>query len=182
MSTRVVLAPTTSRAAFHRLAGSRGWVLRGLVDPTADEPYEEIWRAPGGAVHYVEDDRLGVASVVVLGDDAEALAAEVTGGLDTLGTAEAMAWFAVAVTDEQRRQAVSHVAATAERVDPGVVSVLEEALTDPSPRVRRAALYAAAHLSWPEVLPAVAGMVSGDPDPDLRAWAGRAARAIADGA
>jgi len=155
-----------------------------VVEPAVDRPYEQIWGIDNGtsAVHYVEDDRLGVAVVVTMGERAAELAELVRRGLTALTPAEVLVWV-YALGEEgdpgERVRALGYLAAVApdEPAD-GFVAVLEEALRDHRPEVRRAALYVCAYLSWAELVPLVEAVRDSDPDETVRTNASQVFDAI----
>ncbi|GAB3870240.1 HEAT repeat domain-containing protein [Kibdelosporangium lantanae] len=181
---RTVLAPAVTREQFQDLALLNEWRIYNIIGPSADQPYEQIWSVDEGssAVHYVEDDRIGVASVVTMGERAAELAALVRQGLTTLSPSEVLVWV-YALGEEgdpgERVRALGYLAAVApdEPVD-AFVAVLEEALGDHRPEVRRAALYACVYLSWAEAVPLVEAARDNDSDEAVRTYATQVLDAI----
>ncbi len=172
---RTVLSPSVVREQFQDLALAAGWRLHAVVGEDG-VPYEEIWSVDEdtSSVHYVEDDLLGVASVLTMGERAAELAEYVARHLPTLTREEVLVW-AYAVEDaEERREALGYLAAIAPR-EPldAFAAVLQSALDDPRPEVRRAALFVCAYLSWPTLVPLVEAVRDNDPDETTRADAAR---------
>jgi hypothetical protein len=171
---RTVLAPSAGREQFQELARSAGWQLHNVVQPTEAQPYEEIWSVDGGAgsAHYVEDDRIGVASVLTMGERAGELADLVRQGLSTVTPDEVLVWaYVVGESGDPggRVQALGYLAAVAPgEPSDAFVAVLEDALRDNRVEVRRAALYTCVYLSWLELVPLVESVREGDPDVTTR--------------
>lgn len=168
---RTVLAPSVTREQFQDSALAAGWRPHAVVDQEG-APYEEVWSVDDdtSSVHYMEDDLLGVASVVTMGERAAELTEYLARHLPSLTRDEILVW-AYAVEDAgERRQAIGYVAASApnEPLD-AVAAVLESALEDPHPQVRDAALFACAYLSWPTLVPLVEAVRDNDLDESVRA-------------
>jgi hypothetical protein len=179
---RVVLSPGVSRDAFHNAALAREWRLARLLDPPdRSHPYEEIWLSPDErtAAHLMEDDVVGVTYVLLDGERPEDCAAQIEEDLETIGTARATEWLNGAEADE-RVAAVSHlaVAADPQEADADALAAYTAALADADPAVRAAAAIGAAYLVWPELLEPLQAMTEGDPDADVRRWAGHGAAAL----
>jgi len=181
---RTVLAPAVSREQFQEMALRNEWRVYTIVEPAADRPYEQIWSIDDGtsAAHYVEDDRLRVASVITMGERAAELAEMVRHGLTALTPAEVLVWV-YALGEEgdpgERVHALGYLAAVAPaEPSDGFVAVLEESLRDHRPEVRQAALYACVYLSWAELVPPVEAVRDNDPDETTRANAAQVLEAI----
>jgi HEAT repeat protein len=177
---RTVLAPAVGREQFQDLALLNEWRLYTIVN----EPYEQIWSIDDGssAARYVEDDRIGVASVITMGERAAELAKLVRLGLTALTPEEVLVWVHVLGEEGdpgERVRALGYLAAVApdEPVD-AFVAVLEETLRDHRPEVRRAALYVCVYLSWAELVPLVEAVRDNDPDEATRTNAARVCEAI----
>lgn len=178
---RTVLAPDVGREQFEDLALLAGWRLYRVIERTDDTPYEQIWTIDNGtsSIHYVEDDLVGVTTVLTRGDREDELTELVTQRLSTLTPTEVLVW-AYAVEDAAERvKAIGYLAALAPpQPEDAFVAVLETALQDSRAEVRRAALFACAYLSWPEVVPLVEAVRHGDPDEATRSNAAQVLEAI----
>jgi hypothetical protein len=180
---RVALAPTTSRAVFGDAARARGWGLAHVVDtPDGSHPYEEIWLTPDErtALHFMEDDMVGVLYALVDGERPEHYSAQLEEELETVSAARAAACLRGAADPQERVAAVSHLAVAADpRVpDDDSLSAYRDALADDDPEVRSAAAIGAAYLVWPELLAPLDTLAAGDPDEKVRRWAVQGAAAL----
>jgi hypothetical protein len=182
MTERLAFYRLMSRTSFERMAIAEGWALQTMVDPGADRPYEQIWWAVPCAVHYIEDQFLGQAYVIIDGATEQDVRRKIENELPTLDLTRAVREYRAASTPEGRVSALGLLAATAPGASRGVIDVvhcLEAALRDPDSRVRHGGLLACAYASWPALQPAVAEFVSAETDPQLTAVAVRIAERLA---
>lgn len=181
MTHRLALNRFVSREAFQRAATGRRWFLYTVVPSSDGVPYEEVWSIDGGdsAVHYIEDQYLGVPYLMVMGKDEDAIAADLAHDLGTVDANEAVRMVREAKDDAELMRGLEYLAASVpERADPAVVGAIAQALEHPDPDVRRLAIFASTYAAWPELDTLLARTAEVDPDPGVRDGARRALDAI----
>jgi hypothetical protein len=181
MTRRIVLSPNITRRQFEDYAFDAGWRLHQVVDADQERPYEEIWAVDDGqsAVHYIEDELLGLLYVIVMGENARELDTGLRRGLDTVRPEVALGWLEDATWAGARVQAVAYLAAAAEQPAPDLIHAFDRLMRDPDADVRRAALFAATYPRWPELLTLIRSVAKHDTDSEVRAVADQVAQVLA---
>ncbi|MGW0436451.1 HEAT repeat domain-containing protein [Micromonospora sp. NPDC003197] len=177
---RVVLGDAVTRVQFENLGFIAGWIPVQTVAADGTHPYEQVWRAGASAVHYIEDDLLGVAYCVCLGPDEDSLGRHLSESLGAVTVSDVTGALSTINGIDARRHAIAFLAALGaqQAADSRIVDALTTALADPEREVRTAALFAVAYLSWPELDPALSRVAANDSDDGVRADAERTIRVI----
>jgi hypothetical protein len=167
-----------TREAFEALARELGWSLYRAGGPDILEPYTATWRVEGQdvSVQYTEDDLLGARYVMISGSRVEDASAALEDRLETVTLDAAVEGFASAPTVERRGESLVRavIAADPDVVQPAVLAVIRDALSDPAPDLRRTAIATCTYLTWNDLDPLLAEVTRQDPEPDVVGFASEA--------
>ncbi len=173
-SIRVALKGRVPEAQIDAFAAAWDWSPLPNLGKMAEEGFEKAWISTRSAarIWYRDDAVLGHQCLLIEGQEAQDVASWVSLLLPVL-------------TREDLRQAVSEArdpaawvllmklaAAVAQsEYDPEIFLILGAGFVYFEPQVRRAAVLAAAYLSWRELEPPLERLAGEDPDGDVRAEA-----------
>jgi hypothetical protein len=155
---------------LERIVHREGW---RQADTGRDDETTTTWEArPGTLVTWHEDPETGVEFITVTGRDPEAVEHTIETGMQLL-TPET---YASAVEQESspltRGQMLHAVAmAAGPGFDEPAHAVLDGAMRDEDPYVRRYGIYASALLEWPQLWETIEDLAADDPEPAVRATA-----------
>ncbi|HEU0299052.1 MAG TPA: HEAT repeat domain-containing protein [Longimicrobium sp.] len=167
---RIPLHSSVSQEDFEGVAYTARWSMEALHQQTEERPFETEWSTAEGdaTINYVRDFLLEVDYVVVRGKAAGATAELIRSRLRTVSVKDALAAAKKARSDDGRLGALYQAVLAAESADPQVLELLEKALADEDPEVRRGAIFAAGYAEWKELKEPLERVARDDADAEIR--------------
>ncbi|WP_420129124.1 HEAT repeat domain-containing protein [Longimicrobium sp.] len=169
-SIRIPLHPSVSQEDFEAMTYESNWAMESIQQKTDELPFETEWSTRDGkaTINYVRDDLLEVDYVVVRGKGARATADHVRSELRTVSVDDALAAAKKARSDDDRLEALYHAVLAAEKADPRVMELMEAALANKDPEVRRGAIFAAGYAEWKALKEPLERVARDDEDAEIR--------------
>ena len=171
-SQRLVLRDALDMKKIDSLAWDESWRIYNLVQASDKQPWEKIWLAKDDRVeihlikdHLIEVDYFLVRSRSVPVEPYVRVIAD-NFAVDTLKWLIARA--GKGERREERLEAMYRMAVAAgDRVNDGVVAVIEDAFRSSDPEIRHGAIVAVGYIEWPEMRPVLEAAAEDD-DADVR--------------
>src|SRR6185436_1314037 len=153
------------------------WMFQGRInrDPKKNIPKELIWATSDNraTVHYVEDELVKFPYIVVKGDGWKEVASSISRSIDVFSEDELVEMVEKAGSREEKTLAIARLGVGApDEFDPRFFQLLEKALSDPDPEVRRTVVWVNGYTGWPQFRQLLEKMAKADPDERVREEAG----------
>lgn len=177
---RVVLMPTVTDEDVAFVAGLNDWSHVGSIGPN-ENSFERRWQTPDETyVTFVQDLNFQVQYLSIDGPSADTWEQFAHEKFSTLDLPRIVALSRQATSKPDRISALYYIGvAGSGEYDPGAGAVLREALADPDPDLRRAAIFAALYTGWPEIRPLLERARDHDDDSAVRELAAGALASLA---
>jgi hypothetical protein len=158
-----------------------GWIPLGSRPASDTSPYERVWldEVAEVYVHYVWDDLLALAFLLLQGRDVRTVEQEIQAALPIHTYDEVLAELRSASGREAVIDAIARLAALRPSEDAGVAELLRGMANDDDPEIRRAVVTAAGYLEWPALLALLTRLREDDADQTVRDEAATVLDAIA---
>lgn len=168
---RRVVKDTFSRKSLNEKANQQQWILFALFPETESNPYEIIYLNPAQdtAIHYIEDDFLQLAYILVRGDQDESVLQEAESVIPVYLEHEIVFFLEKAESIESKVQALHYAAITApDTFYEYYFNRFLDALKSTDIQVRNAAIIGIGYVGWREFQPVLEQIAESDPVQVLR--------------
>ncbi len=181
--TRLVPKSAHAEGKLAGLALDEWWLVHRILLPTRTQPKKIVWltRDEQVAVHFVEDPMVDLDYIIVEGksEEREKVARLIREKLDIYDDEDIAELIENAQTPNERISAVQHAALAAPlEFDETYFKYVTDALADPNPEVRRAALTTTAYVAWRQLKEPMEKVSQSDPDPAIREFAAFGIRSL----
>lgn len=167
---RIVLRESVSRENVST-AWDSDWPVLRVIRGDKNHPTEVIYSTPDEEtyIHYIEDFKLGLNYLVVVGRNPDLVVEEIRSLLPTYDKPEILDMVKTAKSRDEKMRALYYLALiTAEQYDPDIYKIFVNGLADPDPEIRGATVLAIAYVGWPELLKSVKHTAMTDDDEIVR--------------
>jgi hypothetical protein len=181
-SARVLLRPEVTEEQVEDVSLDLGWVVLGSRVATDTTPYEQVWQDENAAVyvHFVWDDLLALAFLLLHGGDVPTVERKVRAALPTYTYDEVLTELRSATDGAQLTDSIFRLAVLRPAEDPEVIELLQRAAGSKDAAVRRCVVHGVSYLEWPALLTLIADLRENDPDQTVREDAALVLDAIAE--
>lgn len=169
--TRVLLRDDVTEDRVEDVALDLDWIPLGSREATDNGPYEQIWEdeVAGVYVHYVWDDLVRMAYLLVQGTEVIAVETAIRAVLPTYAYGEVIGELRTATGREPVIDAICRIAVLQPNENVEIVRLLLNAADNEDPEIRRAVITATGYLEWRALLERIAIFRDHDPDAVVRA-------------
>lgn len=174
--TRLVPKRNDPKSKLSTMSLDEDWLVHRILLPTETQPKKIVWLTKDKqvAIHFVEDPMVDLDYIIVEGkqEDRDKVARLIRDKLAIYDDNDIRDIVEKAETPGERISAVQHAALAAPlEFDETYFKYITDALHDPDPKVRRAALTTTAYVAWRRLKQPMEELAESDPEPEIREFA-----------
>jgi hypothetical protein len=176
----LVIKETASREKIWEAGDRNNWTWLGEIEQKEGTPYEICWSVSDDRirVHYIEDYISDVCYFLIEDrsmdpKELEGVVNKITNCVAVYNCQELFEMLEKAQNPQERISILYRVGIAApSEYDPDFYRAFENALANPTPTIRLAAIEAASYITWDEMKQLITTIHRTDPDEDVRDQAG----------
>lgn len=169
---RIVLQETVSEKNVDAAAWENDWSLIKIIKADENTPHEVIWQDTfeNVKIHYIEDFYIGVAYLVLHGDDSESVVKDIRATLPTYTEDDVFKMLENYRSDQENLiKAVYYLGLIApQQFSPLFFGLFKDLLSHKDPIVRSGVIMAIGYVGWQAFKALLKPLQNSDPDPEVR--------------